>query len=808
MFATVNMSRPITKLARHLFVLSCALAWAGASAAQDIPTPATDPVLAKQLAAMAEQPGVTELGWRHATEAVPGTDAEAFTLDAASFPAPDALARARSYHEDHSGLGLLVWHRGALVERHYAEGVDGSTLFSGFSMHKSVLSLALLAAIEDGIIGSLDDTVGRYIPEWEGDPRGAITLRQLMQQTSGLAHFPFSSGDPRAAALALSSRISDTALTFPAAEAPGETFNYNNVNTQIAGIALENALAARGMRYADFLSERIWKPLGNGDARLWLEDDGGSPRFYAGLDAGLPAWLRIGIMLAGGGALEGNSILSEASVAALVDPVAINPSYGLGVWLGGDWHEQRRYGPSTPATVPHSAPYLAPGVVFFDGFGGQRVYVIPSEQLVIARFGEVDITYDDSVIVNTLLRGLIDARARQATAEYRGDGADALYMERFEQLLREARAGRGLKGYDPLIPLKGAVDPQPLPRADAEWLDSDTVAWLEDLGARSNSLAMMIWHDGRVVYERYYGEAGADELVVSRSLSKPVSVVASGRAMAEGFIEGFEVPLARYLFEWRGTPRGEITLGQILSMRSGLEPQGNSFEAESVMNRAYLHPYHAEVIINEYPLVTAPGSRYDYSNANGELVAPFIERATGRRYEEWLSEAVLEPLDAAGGQIWVNRIGGTVHSGCCALLPAETYLKLAVLYHQDGIWQGERLLPEGFVERIRTPTPQNVHAGMGLYVAGPYVEGRGAANPELNIGKTKHGEPYLDEDLYLFDGNSNQVVYVVPRHDLIMLRVGTAPPKDEPWDNAALPNRVLRAYADATGATLVPQPGP
>jgi CubicO group peptidase (beta-lactamase class C family) len=414
-------------------------------------------------------------------------------------------------------------------------------------------------------------------------------------------------------------------------------------------------------------------------------------------------------------------------------------------------------------------------------------------------------TYDDSVIVNTLLRGLIDARASVARQQYRSEAANAVYMQRFERLLIEAQGGRGLAGYDPLIALPGAEEVQPLPRGEANWLDADTRAWLSEFGAGNNTQALMVWHDGDVVFEDYFKDKQAGDLVVSRSLSKPVSVVAVGRAMEEGFIKSLDEPAATYLTEWQGTDMAAITIRHLLQMRSGLAPQGNSMEPDDVMNRAYLHPYHIEVILAEYPLVTEPGSRYDYSNANAELIAPIIERATGRRYDQWVAEAVLKPLGAAGGDMWINRDGGTPHSGCCGLFPAETYLKLAVLYDADGIWNGERLLPEGFVDEVRAPTKYNPHAAMGMYVAGPYVEGRGAANPDFPYGKTKHGEVYLDEDLYLFDGNSNQVVYVVPRHDLIVLRVGTRPPKDSPWDNTTLPNYLLRVLSEATGAELVPQ---
>jgi CubicO group peptidase (beta-lactamase class C family) len=767
-----------------------------------VPVPETDAAMVRNIKAMAKMPSITDLAWRQPTAIVAGGDGVLAEVEQKSFPSDASLAAVRKYSDSHGGKGLLVWYNGQLVDEHFAENISQKTLFSGFSMHKSVIALAVLAAIEDRIIGSLDDAIGGYLTAWKDDPRGKITLRQLLQQTSGLAHYAYGSGNPKAAALVLSSAISKTALQYPLMDPPGTLFNYNNVNAQLAGMVLEQALQQSGRTYAAYLAARFWRPLGNNEARLWLEGEGGSPRFFMGLHAGLADWLRIGVMLAD----SGQKVLSEKSLSAFSSPSDLNKRYGLNVWLGGSWQPERRYGPTSPMVIPHAEPYLAPDVLFFDGFGGQRVYVVPSAGLVVARFGDVNMTYDDSIIVNTLLRGRIDGDANSNREDYAKEASNAVYIHRFEQLLRDAKEGTGLSGYDPLAQLRGADEIIKLPRQKATWLNAEARDWLSELGVESNSKALMIWHKGQVVFEDYFKETDPTTLVVSRSLSKPLSVIAMGRAIEEGFIKDLDEPASLYLKEWRGTDKAGITLRHLLQMRSGLAPQAFAPVPSDVMNRAYLHPYHIEVILYEYPLVTQPGTRYDYSNANSEIIAPIIERATGRRYEEWLTEAVLTPLGAAGGDIWVNRIGGTAHSGCCARLPAETYLRLALLTLQDGVWQGQRLLPEGYVQDIITPTVSNPHAGMGIYVAGPYVESRGAANPQLNVGKTNHGEVYLDRDLYLFDGNANQVIYIIPRHDLLILRVGVAPPKDKPWDNSLLPNRILRELSEATGVKLEPQP--
>lgn len=77
----------------------------------------------------------------------------------------------------------------------------------------------------------------------------------------------------------------------------------------------------------------------------------------------------------------------------------------------------------------------------------------------------------------------------------------------------------------------------------------------------------------------------------------------------------------------------------------------------------------------------------------------------------------------------------------------------------------------------------------------PYVEWRGPANPELTYGRSYHSEPYAADDLFLFDGNSNQVVYVVPSRQLVVLRTGDSPPKEPVWDNTVLPNLILRGLS-------------
>ncbi|MEH0194410.1 serine hydrolase [Caulobacter sp. CCNWLW153] len=319
-----------------------------------------------------------------------------------------ALDAAQAFSDAHDGVALLVWSGGALRHEAYAPHLTQDSLFETFSMHKSALGLLYGAAIRDGAIASIDDPVGLYIAEWRDDPRGAIPLRHLLGMSSGLTIHSLDKGDPVALALMLGDRISETALSVQAQRPSGEVFDYYNVAAQVAGLALSRAVAAKGLGdAAAYLSKALWAPMGGADARLWVEREDGEPRFFAGLQARARDWLQLGRLVAGAGALDGRQVLPADWIAAITAENPLNPAYGLLVWRAAPVADGRRtYGPSTAYAAPHGAPFIADDLVYFDGFGGQRVYVSPSRDLVIVRIGRPRLDFDDAVLPNLIVEGL------------------------------------------------------------------------------------------------------------------------------------------------------------------------------------------------------------------------------------------------------------------------------------------------------------------------------------------------------------------------------------------------------------------
>ncbi|TYC90922.1 serine hydrolase [Novosphingobium sp. BW1] len=351
--------------------------------------------------------------------------------------------------------------------------------------------------------------------------------------------------------------------------------------------------------------------------------------------------------------------------------------------------------------------------------------------------------------------------------------------------------------YTPMAQVVGAPDWTPLPSAPETVINQTALENATAYVQRMNSTALIVWHKGKVALEWYGEDVTRTTPLVSKSLSKPLSAIAVGRAIALGKITSLDQPIAEFIPELAGTQKGRIKVRHLLDMRSGMQHQSFSPAPESPLNLGFLSPEHTRHIIASYPMIAEPGTLYSYANAPADLVGEVITRATGLDYAEFVDIEVLRPIGAMGGAFWLNRPGGEAHSGCCMMLPAETFLRLGVLLLHDGTWEGRRLLPQGYVAQMRTGTTQNPHFGLGVWIGAPYVKRRPFGAPDQPGPRVLHSEPYLDPDLFLFDGNASQIVDIAPGHDLVVLRMGGNPPRPtqenpEEWDNSYLVNTLIR----------------
>ncbi len=316
-------------------------------------------------------------------------------------PALAEIRRVRSY-------SFLVWRHGAIEYEYHAPGFDAESRAEPASMHKSVLAMLIGQAVADGAIANVQMPVSRWLTEWQDDPRDAITVAQMLQMASGLAPLPFDLKPGSAYSRALyGSDAADTPLGAALVDAPGSRFNYASGISQLLGLILERAT---GRRYANYLSQRLWQPLGAADAYVSLDHPGGRARTASGLFARPEDWLRLGLLLVQYGRIDGRQVMDPAWLEAMAAPSPANPNYGYQLWRASPHAPQRGYNSVTPGKVPARSPFLAADMLFFDGAGAQRVYASPSEKLVIVRLGAASFDWDDSLVPNLVTAAVRNCR--------------------------------------------------------------------------------------------------------------------------------------------------------------------------------------------------------------------------------------------------------------------------------------------------------------------------------------------------------------------------------------------------------------
>ncbi len=296
---------------------------------------------------------------------------------------------------------VIVIHDGRVVAERYAPGYGVDTPLLGYSATKSVISamVGILARQERLVVEA-----PAPVQAWAAtdDPRHAITTDQLLRMTSGLALDETSSPfNPVARMLYLEPDMAGFAESVGLEAQPGSSWSYTSGNTLILSRIIRDAVGGRGADVLRFAHRELFDPLGMRNVILEL-DATGTPVGSTYMLASARDWARLGMLYLNDGVIAGRRILPEGWVRYATTPT-LDTGYGAGFWTNRvDGHI-----PWSP--VLWSIPGAPRDSFYARGLLGQYIVVLPSERLVVARFGATHTPGQDIEGVGRLVAEVIDA---------------------------------------------------------------------------------------------------------------------------------------------------------------------------------------------------------------------------------------------------------------------------------------------------------------------------------------------------------------------------------------------------------------
>ncbi len=332
------------------------------------------------------------------------------------------------------------------------------------------------------------------------------------------------------------------------------------------------------------------------------------------------------------------------------------------------------------------------------------------------------------------------------------------------------------------------VENQPLPaNVDARALAAASDWAFDRESPEQVTLSLLVVHGGQIIHERYAPGVNVTTRTRTWSTAKSIAVTLFGMMVDRGRME-LDRPLG---FDWfpRASssdtdPRNAITLRHVLNMSSGLYPVDNAgLEYATGSGLAYWAGASSIRGARNRAQIREPGTNWDYENYDTLLAVYAMKLALGddKAYLEFPRRALLDRIGMRNTLLSVDRFGDFILSSQ-VYTNARDLARLGLLYLRNGMWNGERLLSEDWIEFVRTPAPSTAERGN-------FYGGQWWLVPDDRTD--------VPRDAYSTAGNRGQYAIVVPSHDLVIVRRGLDYGRQgfNRWD---LTREVLKAVRVAT----------
>ncbi len=309
-----------------------------------------------------------------------------------------------------------------------------------------------------------------------------------------------------------------------------------------------------------------------------------------------------------------------------------------------------------------------------------------------------------------------------------------------------------------------------------------------------NTRGIVAIHGGRIVAERYAEGWGPYTPQIGWSMGKSIAATFIGVLVQQGALS---LDQAAPLEEWQSQrdPRRAIRIRDLLRMSSGLDfdnfglDPSESYTAANEHFRIYFDAVNAFAHAVQQPLRFEPGTVWRYRNSDPLSLMAIAQRIVEQRGESFLTfpqRALFDRIGARSMVLEADAWGGFVITGY-DFGGTRDWARLGLLYLRNGVWDGERILPENWAEFVSTPAPGDPSMGYG----GLFWLNRGGARPRL------------PEDAYWMAGYMGQTTMIIPSRDLVVVRQGPSAGGDGSYFEE-LVVRILEAIDGAARASGAP----
>ena len=276
-----------------------------------------------------------------------------------------------NYNKKMRTAAYIVIHNDTIIGEKYYEDYSVNSSTNSFSMAKTLVSLMMAKAFEQGYINSLEDKVIDYIPELKGEFANDVKIIDLAAMASGIdwdegTSNPFSP----VAKQYFYEDLDKLMLEQKFIDEPSKTYKYSSGNTQILSMVIEKAT---GMKTNDYFEKEFWSKINPDNDAYWQIDskESGNVKSFCCLHSNARDFSRLGKLYIDNGSWNGNQIIDSTFIQKSTKPYLDNfREYGIGVWLS-DYKDLK--------------------ISLMSGHQGQYVIMIPEKKLIITRLGERDV---------------------------------------------------------------------------------------------------------------------------------------------------------------------------------------------------------------------------------------------------------------------------------------------------------------------------------------------------------------------------------------------------------------------------------